>query len=347
MVLKELLRWRDLGKISIGFSMFTIVEFVTKPDEKHRAERVARGELIKHVCGSNAFPDLQELARGARFPNGGMWIGSPSRKLVNASSFRRQLARVAKEELSNLPVLNRAARRKYGTIKQIYELANKLNTGWGRNRADWQGIPISNELLKSRLFERFVKGQCTDREFESSLNGWMSDPGEFSRIFYDYYGSENLMDAYFADHVSKIQGAVELLEKHNEMVAEHNAAVLLLRKELQALGMPAGKARQRLKRYELPATVFESIEVSLERVLGLGRARHFKHYCVELAKRPEMFKRSDVFDLMQMCYAYECDLFRCDKAMADVFKKFDPFSGRLVSRFEQLIHLIENRLSTA
>jgi len=325
--------------------MFTIVEFVTKPDDNHRAERVARGQLIKRVCGANAFPEVQELARGARFPNEGMWLGSPSRKLVRASSFRKKLLKFAKEKLASQPSFNRATRRKYGTLKQIYELAKTSNTGWGTKREDWQGIPISDEILKSRMFERFVRGECSDREFESSLNKWMSDPEEFSRIVYDYFGAENLMDAYFADHVSKIEAAVDLLAKHNAKARELNAAIILQRKKLSSMGVSAGVARKKLRQYTMPSTVFDDLEQSLERILGRGRARHFRHYCQELSKRPEMFKRSDAFDLMQMCYAYDCDLFRCDKAMADVFKKFEPFDGCLVGRFEELIPRIENKLS--
>ena len=41
-------------------------------------------------------------------------------------------------------------------------------------------------------------------------------------------------------------------------------------------------------------------------------------------------------DLIQMCYAYDCDLFRCDKSMANTFRNFEPFQGKLVDRFSEL-----------
>jgi hypothetical protein len=46
-------------------------------------------------------------------------------------------------------------------------------------------------------------------------------------------------------------------------------------------------------------------------------------------------------DLMQFCYAYDVDLFRCDKAMAHIFRDYEPFRGKLVSSFFQLPEKIQ------
>ena len=51
-------------------------------------------------------------------------------------------------------------------------------------------------------------------------------------------------------------------------------------------------------------------------------------------------------DLFQMCYAYDCDLFRCDKDMANTFRKFEPFQGKLVGRFVELPNRIGGLLGS-
>ncbi|KPP84434.1 MAG: hypothetical protein HLUCCO07_09420 [Rhodobacteraceae bacterium HLUCCO07] len=47
-----------------------------------------------------------------------------------------------------------------------------------------------------------------------------------------------------------------------------------------------------------------------------------------------------------MCYVQDCDLFRCDKKMADLYRDYEPFEGKLVSKFSDLPARIEERLSS-
>ena len=91
-----------------------------------------------------------------------------------------------------------------------------------------------------------------------------------------------------------------------------------------------------LDQFSVPEPNPETFDAKLEAVLGEGRVGHFRHYLGRVLKPGYAFKRSDVMDLMQMCYAYDCDLFRCDKAMANTFSDFPPFKGKLVSRFLEL-----------
>ena len=67
-VLADLLEHRDRGEIVIGFSFATILEFITKPDAANRRERVRRGQLVKDICGPNAFPYPTAIPKGASFP---------------------------------------------------------------------------------------------------------------------------------------------------------------------------------------------------------------------------------------------------------------------------------------
>ena len=67
-VLAELLAYRDQGEIVIGFSFATIMEFISKPDAANRCERVRRGQLIKDICGPNAFPFRYRNSKGGVIP---------------------------------------------------------------------------------------------------------------------------------------------------------------------------------------------------------------------------------------------------------------------------------------
>ena len=63
-VLTDLLAYRDRGEIVLGFSFATILEFITRPDAANRRERVRRGQLIKDICGPNAFPYPTAIPEG-------------------------------------------------------------------------------------------------------------------------------------------------------------------------------------------------------------------------------------------------------------------------------------------
>lgn len=89
-----------------------------------------------------------------------------------------------------------------------------------------------------------------------------------------------------------------------------------------------------------PSDVVREIQVHI----GEGRARHIGHYMLKASQKNYGFKRSDFMDIMQMCYVPDCDLFRCDKAMADLYRNYEPFAGKLVAKFTDLPARIEARL---
>ena len=86
-VLTDLLAYRDRGEIVIGFSFATIMEFITKPDAANRRERVRRGQLIKDICGPNAFPYPTAIPKGASFPNDGCGCLGVAKSLCPPGNF--------------------------------------------------------------------------------------------------------------------------------------------------------------------------------------------------------------------------------------------------------------------
>lgn len=343
-VLADVLAFRDRGEIVIGFSFATIIEFITKPNAANRPERVRRGQLIKELCGSNAFPYITDLAKGAAFPNDGRWMFARDEKVVSAKDFRRQIHATLVEELAKVEGLNRSQRRQLGRKASMTELIRKNGSTWGSKRSDYAGFPVSDEIVESRILDRFMKGQCSDAEFERRMNAWISDPAEYSRIIYDYADHPNVIAKYFGKPTDDIERLAGQIQELVTSVQKMNVDRLSARSTLMEAGHEKKEARQLTKEFSLPEPDPERFTTKLEAVVGKGRAGHFYHYLTRIMKPGYAFKRSDVMDLMQMCYAYECDLFRCDKAMANTFGDYGPFKDKLVARFADLPNRIEGRL---
>ena len=89
-ILDQILAFRDRGEITICYSWVIMLEFITRPTDEFREERIRRGQLVKEICGPNAFPYITELKHGVRFPNNGMWFSRCGRKPITAERFRHQ-----------------------------------------------------------------------------------------------------------------------------------------------------------------------------------------------------------------------------------------------------------------
>ncbi|WP_342076354.1 hypothetical protein [Yoonia sp. SS1-5] len=239
-------------------------------------------------------------------------------------------------EVANAEGLNRAQRRLLGRKSSMQDLLRRSGSTWGRKRSDYGMMPVSDELIQNRIMERFMKGQCSDAEFEATLGAWLSDPAEYSRIVYDYADKPNIIEEFFGKPTSQIEAAVAKVQGIVADLRGLNEEILKARQNLRSLGMDNRKAKSLTKQVELPDVDFQGITEKLEKVFGEGRAGHFTHYMRRVMVPDHGFKRSDVMDLFQMCYAYDCDLYRCDKAMGNMFRDFAPFDGKLVSRFGDL-----------
>jgi hypothetical protein len=118
---------------------------------------------------------------------------------------------------------------------------------------------------------------------------------------------------------------------------------------LRNFNMKVRKLRSKIGELEASSHLLETVkEVRIERslpkdavakiagALGQERVGHFEVYFRHIIKSPESFRRSDMMDLLHMCYAYDVDLFRCDKKMFEIFREYIPFRGKLVRSFDEL-----------
>jgi hypothetical protein len=343
-VLDQLLLFRDRGDIVIGYSWAIMLEFITRPTDDFREERVSRGQLVKDICGPNAFPFYSDLKHGSHFPNNGIWITGPNGKLMTAKWFRHQMEKQYFTTVAEQKGLNRAQRRRFKAPSAMRQLLRETTSTWGSKREDFNGFPVSDELIESGVLMRFMKGLCSDGEFEERINRWFSDPAEFSRIFYDYADKPNLLDNFFGPSLNKIEDALRQMQEANRNLDDFGETIRGHRQNLIDKGFDKRTARRLTTPAQRSKLDLSDVVRKLESHIGEGRADHIGHYLLKASRKDYNFKRSDIMDIMQMCYVPDCDLFRCDKAMADLYRDYEPFAGKLVAKFTDLPAQIEARL---
>lgn len=335
-ILDQLIGYRDKGDIVIAYSWVIMLEFITRPTDEYREERVRRGQLVKDVCGLNAFPFYSDLRNGTQFPNNGYWMPGRNGKFVKAKEFRRLMEKRYLETLAEQPGLNRAQRRYFRTPTGMRQVLRENRSTWGSKREDFKGFPVSDELIESGVVTRFLKGECSDAEFEDRMNRWLTDPAEFSRIVYDYADKPNLIDDFFGSNIDEVESSLRDLQKASRNIEEYEETIRGQRKNFEDLGYDRRTAKRLSTPMKRPKLDFSDMVSKLEEIIAPGRAGHIGYYAEKAAQKEFNFKKSDYFDIMQMCYVPDCDLFRCDKAMADLFRNYEPFSGRLVGKLADL-----------
>jgi len=343
-ILDRLHAYRDRGDIVIGYSWAIMLEFITRPTGDFREERVRRGQLVKDICGPNTFPFFSDLKDGARFPNKGIWLTGHDGKMITAKWFRRQMAKQYLETVAEQQNLNRAQRRRLKTPSAMRQLLRENTSTWGTKREDFKGFPVSDEFIESGVLTRFMKGLCSDAEFEERVNRWLSDPAEFSRIFYDYMDKPNLLNEFIGPSLDKVEEALRQMQEANRNLSDLQAAGWGHRQNLIDMGFDKRTARRLTTPVKRPTFDPSDVVRKLEDRVGEARAGHIGHYILKASRKDYSFKRSDLMDIMQMCYVTDCDLFRCDKAMADLFRDYEPFAGKLAAKFTDLPAQIEARL---
>lgn len=255
-----------------------MLEFITRPTDEFREERVRRGQLVKDICGRNAFPFFSDLKHGARFPNNGIWMKGRDGKLMTAKWLRRQMEKKYLETLEEQQGLNRAQRRKLKTTSAMRQLFRENTSTWGKKREDFNGIPVSDELIESGVLTRFLKGRCSDAEFEERVNRWFSDPAEFSRIAYDYADKPNFLDEFFGPSLKNIEAALRQVQETRRDLDDLGKSIRRQRKKLVEIGFDKRTAKQLTSTVQ--ARTFDPREMvrEIEDYVGEGRADHFGHY---------------------------------------------------------------------
>ena len=141
-----------------------------------------------------------------------------------------------------------------------------------------------------------------------------------------------------------MEAALQQMQEANHNFDDLGNTIRGQRQNLIDMGFDKRTARQLTPPVQRPTLDPSDVVHKIEDHIGEGRAGHIGHYLLKAAQKNYGFKRSDFMDIIQMCYVSDCDLFRCDKAMADLYRDYDPFTGKLVAKFTDLPARIEARL---
>lgn len=174
-------------------------------------------------------------------------------KIVSAKSFKRDMHKALKDELAKIEGLNREQRRKFARETSFVDFMRRHNPTWGRKRSDYGNFPVSDEVVESRILERFMKGHCSDSEFEMRINAWLSDPAEFSRIAYDYADRPNMIESAFGKSTDEIERIVKTIQDTVASFKTLNDAQLRTRASLLEAGVNKSEARKLKKKIPSPA----------------------------------------------------------------------------------------------
>jgi len=348
-VLDCLEKYTDQGALLIGFSALNVFEFITPPKDSFLQDRRARGEFISGLCKQNCFPHFSDLKSGASFPNRGMWLPLDLMNLFTPESLKKSFRREIKKLIESEKSLNREQRRELSNSKIIKSKLRPLLYKMEPFR-EISGVPLPESIIKERLFEKFLTGDISARHFSNRLTRWLVDPAYFADVYYSYGGNVSPIDQFFEAPINGMQDAFEQLSASwiaaKNIHQAHGKTIRELERAQRAAGESGEKiaATRRALKIKKPEI---SVDLRLiEDKLGLGRLSHVSPWLEEKIRSGKNFVRSDFLDLLHLIYAYDCDLFRCDKDTASALRTHEPFVGKLVPRLAELPTRIERLLTT-
>jgi len=347
-VLDFLEKYVDEGQLLVGFSALNVFEFITRPEDNFLHDRRARGEFISRLCGQNCFPHFVDMKRGAKFPNKGMWLPLELMNLFTPERLKISFRREAQKLISSEKSLNRKQRRELSNPKILGSTLRPLLHKIEPIR-DVSGVPIPESIIKEKLLEKFLVGDVSAHRLSQRLTRWLVDPASFADVYYSYGGNISPIEQFFEAPINGMQDAFEQLATSwstmKNLREVHKKNLREFEKAQRAAGEIADKISETRRKLKIK---MPKISVNLEPIeekIGRGRVSHVSPWLEEKIKSGKKFVRSDYLDILHLIYAYDCDLFRCDKDTASALRGHEPLASKLVSsltdlpaRIEQLVH---------
>lgn len=331
------------GKISVYYSPMIVLEFLTRPGEGFIQDRIERGRLVKEICGQNTFSiEFSSLKAGMR--SDGNWIGSQITDELSVKRLIKKSIESARKEIAIDLRLNRETRRKINSDSYIIAQMKSGESRLFGTKADFGSLPVSEEFMKGRYIERYLQKEISEAAVQRAFTKWIADPEEFCRVYYQYKDNENAIDQFFHPTISAMQLASQHAEKFCAQALEFEKSRIQNRRDLIDAGFESNEAKRLTPQFR-PDLNLDANRLKLENVFGKGRAEHFLSYLLAIFKGKTSWLSSDFGDLFHLIYSYECDLFRCDKKMANIMADCNVLKDRLVPSFFELPSRIEAMLA--
>ena len=335
------------GRIEIGLSYHVVFELLQRADPEHRANRLSRARLLSELCGLNAFPYPTDLGEGHRFSKEGLWqprITLEDHEIeVVVDHFIRT---VQQDPEATAHVRRIVTRRKY-----LRRWAEEYPERFGALAYKNWPVMFGPILVEDGTFGRYVAGAMSRDEANRKLWFFINDPASIYELWFEQCNWDSpIMErrdnisAKFVTMLGELRGT---MARTKDLRAEITG-------ELNAMGddalSPDGRSQLLQLRKELgvfrdeissPQQLCEDVPI-WKRLFGNESARLAAEilYAFERDKRP--IKDSDGIDFVHVMYLPHTDLWRGDRAFADLLKKHKvSFSERVVPTLLELPARIE------
>lgn len=324
------------GQIEIGLSYHVIFELLQRADPEHRENRLSRARLLTELCGQNAFPYPTDLGDGHRFSKEGLWQPRITLGDHEIEVILGHLIQAVQHDLEATPHVRRVVinRKYFGRWAEEYpeRFMAIANRNWP--------VMFGKSLVEDGTFGRYVAGQMSRNEANRKLWFFINDPASIYELWFE----QCRWDCPIMERRDNIADKfVIMLEDLRRTIASTGDLRTRITIELSATGDEAlsPDARSQLMRLRKdlktfrgeitsPQQLFEDVPI-WKKLFGNESALLAAEilYAFERDKRP--IKHSDGIDFVHATYLPHTDLWRGDRAFADLLIKHKvSFSERVV-----------------
>lgn len=339
------------GRIEIGLSYHVIFELLQRADPEHRENRRSRARVLTELCGQNAFPYPTDLGDGHRFSREGLWQPRITLEDHEIEVILSRLIQAVQHDLEATPHVRRVVTKRKYLRRWAEEYPAHFMAVAVRN---WP-VMFGRSLIEDGTFGRYVAGEMSYDEANRKLWFFINDPASIYELWFEQCGwdcpimerRDNIADKFVTmleEFRSKMASArdlrtritTELNAKGDEALSSDERSQLVqLRKDLKAFQEGMFSPQQLCDDVPIWKTQFGNESALLA-------AEMF--YAFERERRP--IKQSDGIDFVHAIYLPHTDLWRGDKAFADLLIKHKvSFSERVVPTLLDLPARIEIELA--
>jgi hypothetical protein len=194
--LKEMVR---SGHLEIGLSYHVLFEFVQKATPQYRDDRLARAQLLRELCGHNAFPHPIDLGKGYSFSNDGVWFPRSELAFFDVENLIKDLIST---EVQNLPRgKRRALSKRTNFIKWARDNPSRLDV---LITAQPWSLVLQQRFIKPGHLKRYIFGETSRVEANRELLSCVVDPATMYETWFEHSDGENPLAVIGEQLTSKI-----------------------------------------------------------------------------------------------------------------------------------------------
>lgn len=350
-VRETLIEMARSGQIEIGLSYHIIFELLQRADPEHRENRLTRARLLTELCGQNAFPYPTDLGGGHRFSKEGLWQPRITFEDHEIEVILSHLIQAVQQDLEVTTHVRRIVTNRKYFRRWSEEYPERFMAIASRN---WP-VMFGKSLVEDGTFGNYVAGQMNRNEANRKLWFFINDPASIFELWFE----QCRWDCPIMERRDNIADKlVTMLEELRRTITSTSDLRTRITVELNATGdealSPDGRSqlvqlRKNLKTFRKeissPQQLCEDVPL-WKKLFGNESALLSAEilYAFERDKRP--IKPSDGIDFVHAIYLPHTDLWRGDRAFADLLIKHKVrFSERVVPTLLEVPARIEVELA--